>query len=589
MGHESDSTVVSKERCPRCAAINKDLAGNNLAVYSDGHAWCFADGCGYYRKGDSKEAAETQAIQADFVPMKIFYGDLPERKLHKKTLQMYGYGLTRTFGPNGEDVLSHAASYRKDDVLVAQHVRKPPKDFYWHGNYGGVELFGQHLWKAGGKLLIITEGEIDAMTVAQVLDYRVPVVSIPSGAQAAVKDIKNNLEFVSSFSEIMLMFDMDAPGRSASHKVAEILPPGRVRIATLPYKDANEALQKDDSAAIVTARYQASIYSPDEICHASEIVNRPVSVKPSRVWSYPMDRMTEMLIGRRSGEIVMWGSGTGSGKSTMMRELIYHDISEKRKVGAIMLEESPEETIDELASIHLNRPIRKIKAFRIMNELRVQMGKPKLAPTFDDSLSEREYEETKRWLANSNLFIYDHMGNNSMQNLMARMEYMAVALEVDTIVLDHITAAATGIMAANQVTEDTSGSERLIIDQMMKDLRNLAVRTNVHFDIISQLKKTQKAFEEGDRITLQDFRGSGALTSVPNCVIALERNRQSDSAEERSLTEVRLLKDRLTGRSGVVSLLRYDEMTGRLVEEPEYTIDEQGNVLLSPKFEVLPQ
>ena len=75
----------------------------------------------------------------------------------------------------------------------------------------------------------------------------------------------------------------------------------------------------------------------------------------------------------------------------------------------------------------------------------------------------------------------------------------------------------------------------------------LCVRTGVHIDV-SQLKKTDKAYEEGNRITLQDLRGSGALASVPNTVIALERNRQDPDPVVSNTTIVRVLKNRLTGR-----------------------------------------
>lgn len=41
-----ESYVVSKERCPKCAKVGNDTSGDNLAVYSDGHKYCF--GCGYH-------------------------------------------------------------------------------------------------------------------------------------------------------------------------------------------------------------------------------------------------------------------------------------------------------------------------------------------------------------------------------------------------------------------------------------------------------------------------------------------------------------------------------------------------------------
>lgn len=45
-----NSYLVKQERCPKCAENGWDVPGDNLAVYSDGHKYCF--GCGYYRSGD---------------------------------------------------------------------------------------------------------------------------------------------------------------------------------------------------------------------------------------------------------------------------------------------------------------------------------------------------------------------------------------------------------------------------------------------------------------------------------------------------------------------------------------------------------
>ncbi|MHB8602219.1 MAG: hypothetical protein ACYC9R_06240 [Nitrosotalea sp.] len=39
------SRVLKKERCPRCAKLGKDTSKDNLAIYDDGHKYCY--GCGY--------------------------------------------------------------------------------------------------------------------------------------------------------------------------------------------------------------------------------------------------------------------------------------------------------------------------------------------------------------------------------------------------------------------------------------------------------------------------------------------------------------------------------------------------------------
>jgi len=544
-------------------------------MYSDGHGFCFA--CKYHTGGGTRPVEQEQPA-SDFKPARGQYSELIHRRIDEKTCRQYDYQIAVA---NGKEI--EIANYMDSSgILVAQHIRGPNKQFIWKGSPRSAQLFGQHLWKLGGKRLVITEGEIDCMTVCQLLGNTWPVVSIPNGVNSAVKSIKDNLEFVSSYSEVVLCFDNDDAGSKAAREVAELLPPGKCKIAKLPLKDANECLVNNQGKAVVSAVWEAQVYSPDEILHVSSIADALDSASGVRVYPFPFDKLSEFLIGQRSGEISLWASGTGSGKSTILRELMMHHLEEGRSVGAIMLEESPQETMDDMISLILNKPVRAMRAASMMNELRVKMGKPPINVDFVDSFSDDEYAAAKRKLAQTSFYIYDHLGNNAMANLLARMEYMAVSLKVDVIVLDHITAAAAGLMGMDNKDIEGGGSERIIIDTLMKELRSLAVRTGVHVDIVSQLKKTDKAYEEGDRITLQDLRGSGALASVPNTVIALERDRQNQDQRLANTTLVRVLKNRLTGRAGVATALFYDRQTGKL-QEVDFGFGEDGEPVFEPQ------
>lgn len=569
-----ESVYLYKESCPQCKAGGRDTSSDNLAVYSD-HVHCFS--CGYHQNNKVPISMTENTPPPTFVPIEGQHIAISERGLSEIVCRAYGYQCAKI---NGK--LVHIANYYKDNTLIGQHIRGPDKQFIWKGTAKGVELFGQNLWKtSGGKRLIITEGEIDCMTVNQVLNYTWPVVSIPNGAQTAVKAIKDNLEFVNSYKEVILCFDMDAPGQAAAKEIAELLPPGKCKIAKLPFKDANECLLKAQSKALVTALWEAHSYSPDEILHISKIATESQDLSGMEVYPFPYDKLSEFLLGQRSGELTLWASGTGSGKSTILRELVMHHLGDGRSVGCIMLEESPHETMDDFIAIMLNKPVRAIRASRMMNALQVKLGRIPVNVSLLDDLTDEEYNTTKKKLSETNLYIYDHLGNNAMTNLLARIEYMATALQVDVIVLDHITAAAAGLMGIADKDIDGGNSERVIIDTLMKELRSVAIRTGVHIDIVSQLKKTDKAFEEGSRVTLQDLRGSGALSSVPNTVIGLERDRQNPDDRTANTTIVRVLKNRLTGRAGVATALYYDRNSGRL-NEVGFVFDDGGEVVISP-------
>lgn len=567
---ESESEFVYHTSCPRCTERGEDTDGDNLAVYDDGHGYCFA--CSYYvDKADVElsDSVHTTIFEppTSFVPLQGTPDNLPARKISAKTTKEYGYFQSG-------DV--QVANYYFKNTLVGQKVRTRDKDFYWNpkGRYAR-ELFGQHLCKHGGKMLVITEGEIDAMSVKEVMKTW-PAVSIYGGAKAAVRNIKDNLEFVVSYDKVILCFDQDEEGQNAALAVAQMLPPGKAYIAKLPYKDANKCLQEGAIKELYNAIWEAKLYSPDEVLHVSQIETNN-DIEDLEVWEFPWDSVTEFLLGHRPGEITLYTSGTGSGKTTILKEIAHGHLDAGRSVGLIMLEESPEETKDDMISYLVGKPIRSLRAAQVMNKLREKMGKPPIQVDFVDPLSDDDYFNAKKKLEATNLYIYDHLGNKGMQNLLSRIEYMATTLDVDIIVLDHITAAATGLI--NSGNNQHSDDERRLIDDMMKEFRSIAVRTGVHIAIVSQLKKTSKAYEEGDRITLQDLRGSGSLSSVPNVVVALERNRQSTNDLVANTTLFRVLKNRLTGRAGIAAALYYSRETGKLQEVP-FTMDQDGEIQL---------
>ena len=88
---------------------------------------------------------------------------LPNRGLHKDVCQRYDYRIGEH---NGKPC--HVATYRNPErTIVSQKVRYEGKDFTSIGS--PTYFWGQHLWPNGGKRLTITEGEIDCLTVAQVI------------------------------------------------------------------------------------------------------------------------------------------------------------------------------------------------------------------------------------------------------------------------------------------------------------------------------------------------------------------------------------------------------------------------------------
>ena len=89
----------------------------------------------------------------------------------------------------------HVANFKDaDGNTVAQKLRYPDKTFAVVGDLKKAVLFGQNLWRDGGKSCVVVEGELDALSMSQAFDNKWAVVSIKTGAAGAVKDIKKSIK-----------------------------------------------------------------------------------------------------------------------------------------------------------------------------------------------------------------------------------------------------------------------------------------------------------------------------------------------------------------------------------------------------------
>jgi twinkle protein len=525
---EHTSTLVRKAPCPECGSRD------NLGVFSDGHGHCF--GCGaYIHAVDSPTKAKVQTRPVEGLAQGEAQ-DLPRRKLRQDTCGKWGYLIGYVDGKPAQ-----LATYRDlSGRSVAQKVRFADKTFKWVGEPKKAGLYGQHLWRDGGKMLVITEGEIDALSVSQAQENKWPVVSLPNGAQAAAKDIAKQLEWVMKFEKVILMFDGDEHGQKASEEVAAMLPPGKAHIAKLALKDASDMLQAGRDKEIIDAIWQAKLWRPDEIVAGTDLWDVIIDdSKEARCLQYPWEGLNGITRGLRMGEITLIGAGTGVGKSSICRELAHYLLSLRETVGVIALEESVRRTAYGILSVELSKPLHLNREGVTTEQLR------------------EAYDKT---VGNGRFFTYDHFGSMESENLFNRIRYMVTGCGCQWIVLDHLSIVVSGM-------ED--GDERRLIDNVMTKLRSMVEELGFGLILISHLKETdgKKSLEEGGETHLNLLRGSRSIGQLSDTVLGLERNQQDPATNH--LTRLRVLKNRFSGETGVACVLSYDKETGRLSEHTE--------------------
>lgn len=417
---------------------------------------------------------------------------------------------------------------------VAQHIRLQGKEFPWTGDINSVGLYGEWLWSKG-KRIVICEGEIDAMSLSQCMGNKWPVVSVPNGAKSAAKFIKKRYEYLENFEEVILMFDMDEPGQQAAIECAELLPVGRVKIARLPMKDANEMLVAGKAEDLMRCYWEAKPYRPDGLLVTKDM--REAILRPEESGlSYPFSGLNDKLTGIHPASLITVTSGSGLGKTTFMRELAYHlHTVHKKKVGMLMLEETTRYTTRAMVGLHLNK--------RIERDLS-NTSQEELSKAFDDLFGERD------------IALYDHFGSTEVDNIINRIRYMARAMDCTHILLDHLSILISGIQ-----TDD----ERKMIDVAMTKLRTLVQETGITLFLVSHLRRPSgdKGHEDGHTVSLGQLRGSHSIAQLSDAVIGLQKPSDDPTGDA---TEVVVLKNRATGERGSAGVLNYSRDTGRLTE-----------------------
>ena len=522
----SDSKFLKHIPCDECGSSD----GNSL--YDDDHTYCHV--CHTYKAGDgSTIKTEKKPMNKDLK----FYdtastSSIPDRSITSATCIAFGVKQSpdKHFYPY----------YDNDGVMVAVKTRDVDnKQFSITGDFKDATLFGQQNFTKGGRYLTICEGELDAMAAFQMQGSKYPCVSIRNGASAALKDCKAQYEWIDSFENIVICFDGDEPGVKASQAVAELFG-GKVKVMKHKkgFKDACDYLKNNSGKEFIDAWWSAESYIPDGIIQGNslwDVVSTPIEKADC---DYPYEALNKLTYGIRKGELVMVTAGSGLGKSQFLREIVWHILNKTTdNIGLMFLEEGVRKTARSLMSLAVNRPIHLPD---------VEITEQELKDAFD------------RTLGTDRLYLFDHFGSTSLDNIINRVRYMAKALNCGYVFLDHISIIVSG---------GDVGDERKALDAIMTKLRMIVQETGISLICVSHLKRPEsRGHEEGAATSLAQLRGSGAIAQLSDIVIGLERNGQAEDMIERNTTHVRVLKNRFSGFTGGAGHLLYNGTTGRMLE-----------------------
>lgn len=472
-------------------------------------------------------------------------GEWRERKLSSRVSEKYG--VKNQYNPKNGELFARWYPVRKNGKITGYKGRILPKQFnHKSGTVNGIiDFFGQHLAGDGGKLIILVEGEEDVLAVDEMLrkenkGYR--VIGMPRGCNID-KSVIENIGFLEGFETIILALDQDEPGHKCVEGLANILSPGKIRIAKFSEKDPCDMLIKGKEKEFLYSIYNSKSYRLEGVISIEDCWED--FIKPPE-WglTYPWPSLTNLTYGIRTKEIIGLGAGVGIGKTDFAHQLQYHLVeNHNKKIGVFSLEESRGKTFKSIAG---------------------KVGKSRFhipGENFNLENLKKAGEHIK-----GKVFIYDHRGVKDWKEIKKAVRYMILAKECYAIFIDPLTALSPSDPAmANEV-----------LNRVLGEWASLTHELNFPLFYFSHLNNPSSGppHERGGQVYENQFTGSRAMMRWSHLILGLERNKDPELCEiKRNMSNCVVLKEREYGNDGEKFRIYYNKETGDFLEPTQEELE----------------
>ncbi|QHZ60064.1 hypothetical protein PJKIFABJ_00128 [Pseudomonas phage PE09] len=584
-----DLYTYGKVACPKCTKKGLDRTGDNLMVYgtdTDGRhkgAHCFG-GCGgfdipseeWLEEHGVVEEQEYNIVGAEF--NEEIHASMKEvtttdskgyRGIRKDTTQAFGVRHEINTATGEVAVQYYPCTMASEDndhgfILTGYKKRTLPKDFKGALGETGREcqLFGQFKFiRDRGKYCIIVGGEIDQLSAYQMLaDYQkskgyehIPTVSPTIGETGCEKQIVLQYEWFNRFERIIVCMDNDEAGRKAAEMVCKALPKGKAYVMEMGLKDPNEYLKAGKEREFISCFYKAAPYTPSGIVGSGSLMNlmKKAATTPKIPLPPFMKKVQKMMAGGIPLKtITNLGSASGTGKSTIVDECVYHWIfNSPHKPGVLSLESDCAQYGNKMLSRHIGKKLDLIEddqeKIDLLNSAEVEEKAQELFFLPDGSHRWHLVEER----------------DGSIEDIKEKIMELIIACECKVIIVDPL----------QDILDGLSNEEQAVF---MKWLKGTVKSHDVSFILINHVRKSaggSKANSAGADLFEEDFQGSSAIFKSAACNLLFTRNKEAENEIERNVTTMKMTKCRWTGNtSPQAGKYFYDNQTHTLFDLDEY-------------------
>ena len=443
---------------------------------------------------------------------------------------------------------------KEDGQLRGAKCRMLPKDFSkgtlgW--TWGSTMLAGQQtlatVLDEGGRMdtLLLVGGECDMMAGQQMLfDARQGTnfasihahVWSPTKGECALSEIMDNKETIGKFKKIILAFDNDETGKKLTNDVARLFRDKAFKIQWPDgCKDVNDCLKQGREKEFVDSWFNpASPFEGGNIRRMSHYRDKALEVIEDGL-SYPWPDLNKTSYGIRPYTLSVWGGGSGCGKTTVTKEIVFHLAYQHNKnVMVVYLEDQPDKVL------------RSFAGYLIGKDLAAPACSDKRDPDYTvmrDYTVEQATAAINQLCEDNKIFIGDLEGRKDVDSVMAVIEE-GIIMGYEYFVVDNLTAFEHSGKNGKMVNKVEA------IDETMRRLGTAKDENPIHIMVLSHLNRDKdNPHEEGGEVGMHHFRGAQSITFWANAIYSIERNTKAEKLAERCLTTLRCCKSRDAGHN----------------------------------------
>lgn len=526
---------VAHQECPFEDCYSSDAFAYNQ---DKGIGKCFACDRGYPHAG-MKVREDMQGVY----PLPHELNEEPKMNNNNKREQVENvHRLDTDFRGISKEVLSFysAETYGDSDGVRKQiyvypsggrKIRYIPKAFKTEG-FKSDELFGMDKFNsASSTTVVVTEGELDAMSAFQMLEKKYPVVSMPSASPSKKLWLGPAKDFLDSFAKIIVSTDNDDAGNALADKLASMFPNKVYRIPHDKYKDANEFLEAKAAPSYRSAFRNVKKYTPQNVWNTPEqFINILNEEDDARYVPTGIQAFDDIALGLMQGHMTVFQAPEGIGKTEFMRYLEHHFIKNHPDIPIAIchLEETKKRSLLGLVSYHLHKDLTRMDLIK-------------------EAGMEKEVEQALVDMTKGeNLYQFQIGVDEDPMVLLERIRFFSQACGVQYVFFEPIQDLA--------YSRTTDESIEKWLSALSVQLSRMAAELNVGIVTIAH---------ENDDGQIRDCRTIGKRASV---VVKLERDKMAEDDDARNTTTLLLTKNRPAGTTGHAGTLVFDAESFTLSE-----------------------